>query len=127
MILEDVIVYNNSLKTNKEFIYSNMKNVNINAKKLKAALNYYDDLIDQASEDINSDLYILLCCILKVINDCNFTTKQDERLSMWMKGYTEKEIAKYYDVSEVTIHNSLAVVCNKVAKKLKGELNRVFR
>ena len=94
--------------------------------KLKAALNYYEDMFAKGLSDLYSDMSVLLLCINRVISKCSFTKKQEERLRMWMQGYTEKEIANYYDVSEVTIHNSLVVSCKKIAEKLKGELKIWF-
>lgn len=120
----DKITYNNT--TDLYYNISSVDNVNIDAMKLKAALNYYNDMIVKYLDDIYDDVSILLLCITRVINKCSFTRKQEERLRMWMQGYTEKEIANYYNISEVTVHNSLVVSCKKIAEKLKGELEVWF-
>lgn len=120
----DKITYNNT--TDLYYTISNVDKTNIDIMKLKAALNYYDDMIVKNLGDIYDDVSILLLCINGVIKKCKFTNKQKNRLRMWMQGYTEKEIADYYNVSEVTIHNSLVVSCKKIAEKLKGELEVWF-
>ena len=114
----DKITYNNT--TDLYYTISNVDKTNIDIMKLKAALNYYEDMFAKGLSDLYSDMSVLLLCINRVISKCSFTKKQEERLRMWMQGYTEKEIANYYDVSEVTIHNSLVVSCKKIAEKLKG-------
>lgn len=121
----DKITYNNT--TDLCYTISNVNKTNIDVMKLKAALSYYDDMIVKNLDDINDDVSVLLLCIDKVIKKCKFTNKQKNRLRMWMKGYTEKEIADHYNVSEVTIHNSLVVSCKKIAEKLKGELEVCFQ
>lgn len=120
----DKITYNNT--TDLYYTISNVDKANIDAMKLKAALNYYDDMIIKDMGDIYDDVSVLLLCITRVINKCSFTRKQEERLRMWMRGYTEKEIANYYNVSEVTVHNSLVVSCKRIAENLKGELEVWF-
>ena len=120
----DKITYNNT--TDLCYTIPNVNRTNIDVMKLKAALSYYDDMIIKNLDDTNDDISVLLLCIDKVIKKCKFTNKQKNRLRMWMKGYTEKEIADYYNVSEVTIHNSLVVSCKKIAEKLKGELEVWF-
>ena len=121
----DKITYNNrNVELCKDII--NTSEIDIDVMRLKAALNYYDDLVIKSLDNIHGDLSTLLFCIDRVIEKCKFTDKQEYRLRMWMKGYTEKEIAYYCNVSEVTIHNSLVVSCRKIAKKLKEEMRIWF-
>ena len=122
----DKITYSNNME-----LYQNIINVDdiefdIDVMKLKAALNYYDDMFIRSLDNKYSDVSTLLFCIGKVIDKCKFTNKQEQRLRMWMKGYTEKEIAEYYDISEVTVHNSLVVSCQRISQKLKGEMRIWF-
>ena len=125
-LVVDKITYSNNMELYQEIIDLDKLKVNIDVMKLKAALNYYDDLVIRSLDNKYSDVSTLLFCIKEVIDKCKFTKKQRDRLDMWMRGYTEKEIADYYNISEVTVHNSLVVSCGKIAKKLKGEMKIWF-
>lgn len=123
-LIIDKITCNNNEKLYRSII--NVNEVDVDVMKLKAALNYYNDIWIRSLDNIYGDVPTLLFCISKVIGKCNFTGKQEERLRMWMKGYTEKEIAEHFGISEVTVHNSLVVSCRKIAQRLKGEMRLWF-
>lgn len=126
LLVIDKITYNNNVELYQNIINVDDMEFDIDVMKLKAALNYYNDMVIRSLNDKYGDIPTLLFCIGRVIDKCGFTDKQEKRLRMWMNGYTEKEIAKYYDISEVTVHNSLVVSCKRIAEKLKGEMKVWF-
>lgn len=124
MLLDRIIFA--KLQENISYCDYDTKTVCIDYLLLKSVLRDFYDIKAKVGYD-NLDLYTLIECIEQAINNCNFTSKQRERLILYMQGYSEIEISKLLGVSAVTIHKSLISSTKKISSELERIINYEFR
>ena len=92
---------------------------NLNVRVLKKFLGYYETMVNKYNlyeqGFINNLLYDISTSLIK----CGFTDVQDRRLRLWLRGYSEKEIAEMEGVSRWVVSKSITAACNKLLSILQ--------
>lgn len=87
-----------------------LKKILCNFNYLRYKYNMYDDgIINNIIFDIN-----------EAISKSDLSDIQKHRLTMWMDGYTEQDIADTCGVSRWVVSKSIVASCERIAKILKG-------
>lgn len=92
---------------------------NLDVKNLKKFLRYYEIMMEKyniyESNVMSNILYDITCAIAI----SKFTSVQVRRLSLWLKGYSEHEIAEMEGVTRWVISKSIKAACNKILSILQ--------
>jgi predicted type IV restriction endonuclease len=107
------IQYKLSLKNNNKI---DMLYNDVNA--IKRFLNVFKTIKQLAISEGDLDIINVCLDIENAIKKCNFNNLQSERLTLWMIGYKEYEIADMCNISRVVIHNFLNNASYKISQKL---------
>lgn len=123
MLIMDKVFYNEYVKNNRES-YDFRKSFisDLNGKKIKKALRNINALQDKYNIYECGFMNDVLFYLFLALNECDFTDIQKERLSMWIDGYTEQDIADRYNVSRWVVSKSINAACNKVVAFLVEEV-----
>lgn len=90
---------------------------------LKKILHNFSGIKALADRESRIDLLDICIDLDSAIRNCGLTEVQDRRLSLWMLGYTEKDIATGDKVRPVVVHTSIVTACKKISNKLTGTNN----
>ena len=95
----------------KKLDVKSLKKILSNFDYLKYKYNMYDDgMINNIVFDIS-----------EAIEKCGLSEIQKDRLSMWMNGYNEQEIADKCGVSRWVVSKSIVATSTKVLNYLRGD------
>lgn len=89
-------------------------------KVIKKILNNYNTLMTSAIQEGNLNVIDILVDIKATLSSIEMSDKQDERLSLFMYGYSETDIGDKLNVSRQSIQDSINSVCKKICKELQG-------
>lgn len=89
-------------------------------KVIKKILNNYNTLMTSAIQEGNLNVIDILVDIKATLSSIEMSDKQNERLSLFMYGYSETDIGDKLNVSRQSIQDSINSVCKKICKELQG-------
>lgn len=92
----------------------------LDVKNLKKFLGYFDTMIAKYNiyeSNVMSNILYDMTCAMAI---CEFTNVQARRMSLWLRGYSEHEIAEMEGVTRWVISKSIKASCSKVLSILQG-------
>lgn len=90
---------------------------------LKKILHEYHNIRTLATGESRMDLIDICIDLVTAIEECGLTQSQSRRLSLWMLGYNEPDIASVDDVATTVVHTSIVAACRKISNQLTGTNN----
>ncbi len=87
---------------------------------LKKILHEINNIRALATRESRIDLLDLCIDLDTAVEECGLTQVQNRRLSLWMLGYNERDIASVDNVATSVVHLSLVTACKKISNKLTG-------
>lgn len=119
-MIMDRIFYNDYINKIVLVNESNIDYSRLTNKDLKKILSYYNTLSAKYTRFDSGIISEFLYDVTEAIGKCNLTTIQSRRLSSWLLGYTESEIAEMEGVSRWVVSKSINASSQKILSILKN-------
>lgn len=116
----DRIYYNAYMNDIHSIMVGDIDYSGVDSKTLKKILGYYNTLLSKYSIYESNTISNFLYDIYTSLPQCDFTEVQQRRLSKWLDGFSENEIAESEGVSRWVVSKSIHASCDKILLVLRG-------